>query len=165
MDLKHFKTKFAIGLVNNWKLERMVQFCNCCFHRFVNENNTLSFRKLCNCCFHRLTYESNTCFFQIKILFDGFNAFNGRSNAFNGRSNASNGHWAFSTAVYYGPNAVQRMDKKPKTSGWIWTISLKSPSHCRKSPPNRQFSEKLDVNLTISPQNLFFTVTFSGFSW
>ena len=71
--------------------------------------------------------------FQIKILFDGFNAFNGRSNAFNGRSNAfngrsnasngrsnaSNGHWAFSTAVYYGPNAVQRMDKKPKTSGWI----------------------------------------------
>ena len=41
------------------------------------------------------------------------------SNRPNRHFNSPNGHWVFLMVIYYGPNAVQGMDKKPKTPGWI----------------------------------------------
>ena len=43
--------------------------------------------------------------------------FNVHFNASNGRSNAPNGHWAFSTVIYYSPNAVQKRDVRNADKG------------------------------------------------
>ena len=63
-------------------------------------------------------FHSSRSIYLFNKFSDGHNRHsNGHNGYSNGPNGHSNGHWAYSTAIYYGPNAVQRMDKERKNLG------------------------------------------------